>query len=64
MFGLYQSCWNRVSVGRVSVFWLQGWGVGRGLGLGSGGVVLCLCVLSFSSSYPFSLKKTLRYDNG
>ena len=44
-FGLYQSCGNRGSVGRVSVFWLQwcGWGVGRGLGPGSGGVVLCLC---------------------
>ena len=37
-FGLYQSCGNRGSVGRVSVFWLQ-W---CGLGPGSEGVVLCL----------------------
>ena len=42
-FGLYQSCGNRGSVGRVSVLWLCwcGWcrlGVGRGLGPGSGGV--------------------------
>ena len=38
-FGLYQSCGNRGSVGRVSVFWLRWfrWGVGRGLGPGSGG---------------------------
>ena len=41
-FGLYQSCGNRVSVGRVSVFWLQWcgwcrWGVGMGFGPGSGG---------------------------
>ena len=39
MFGLYQSCWNRGSVGRVSVFWLRWcgwcrWGVGRGLDQG------------------------------
>ena len=36
-FGLYQACGNRVSVGHVSVFWLQWcgwckWGVGRWLG--------------------------------
>ena len=43
-FGLYKSCQNRGSVGRVSVFGLRWcrWGVGRGLGPGSG-VVLCLC---------------------
>ena len=31
-FGLHQSCGDRVSVGCVSVFWLQWcrWGVGRG----------------------------------
>ena len=39
-FGIFQSCGNGVSVGRVSVFglrwyWWCGWGVGRGLGLGS-----------------------------
>ena len=36
-FGLYQSCENRGSVGRVSVFWsgVGGeWGLGRGLGPG------------------------------
>ena len=42
-FGLYQSCGNRGSVGRVSVFWLRWWGVVRGLGPAPGGVVLCLC---------------------
>ena len=33
-FGLYQSCWDRGGVGRVSVFWLRWcrWGVDRGLG--------------------------------
>ena len=46
-FGLYQSCVNRWSVGRVSVFWLRwcGWGVGRGRGPRCGGMVLCLCEL-------------------
>ena len=46
-FGLYQSCGNIVSVGRVSVFglWWCGWGVGSDLGPGSGGVVLCLSEL-------------------
>ena len=49
-FGLYQSCGNRGSVGRVSVFWFRWcgwcrWGVGRGLGPGSGGVGWCnVCV--------------------
>ena len=50
-FGLYQSCGNRGSVGRVYVFlrwygcvcWWSRWGVGRGLGPGSVGVVLCVC---------------------
>ena len=40
-FGLYQSCGNRESVGRVSMFglrWCDRWGMGRGLGPGSGGV--------------------------
>ena len=41
-FGLYQSCENMGSVGRVSVFGLR-WEVGVGLGPGSGGVVLYLC---------------------
>ena len=46
-FGLYQSCGNSGSVGRVSVFWLRWcrWVVGRGLGPGSGGVWWCyVCV--------------------
>ena len=36
----FQSCMNRGSVGRVSVFWWGWckWGVGKGLGPGSGGV--------------------------
>ena len=41
-YGLYQSCGNRGSVGRVSVFWLQwcGWGVGLNQDLeGWGGVM-------------------------
>ena len=37
--------WEQGSVGRVSVFWLRGCGVGRVLGPGSGGVGLCLCEL-------------------
>ena len=46
VFELYQSCGNRGSVGRVSVFWLQwcgwcGWWVGRGLRSGSGGLGWC-----------------------
>ena len=50
-FGLYQSCGNRGSVGRVSVFWLRWcgwcrWEVSRGLDLG--GAVLCLCEFGFS----------------
>ena len=40
---LYQSCGDRGSGGRVSVFWLRwcgwcNWEVGRGLGTGSGRV--------------------------
>ena len=44
-FGLYQSCENRGSVGRVSVLVLRWcrWGVGRRIGPGSGEVLLCLC---------------------
>ena len=47
---IYQSCGDRGSVGRVSVFWLRWcgwcrWGVGRGLGQGSGAVGWCyVCV--------------------
>ena len=49
-FGVYQSCGNRGSVGRVSVFWLRWcgwfrWGVGRGIGPGSGGVGWCYVCL-------------------
>ena len=49
-FGLYQSCVNRGSVGRVSVFGLRlcaccWWGVGRGLGPECRGVGCCyVCV--------------------
>ena len=46
---LYQSCMNRGSKGRVSLFGLHGvdglWGMGFCGGLGQCGVVLCLCVL-------------------
>ena len=48
--GLYKSCGNSGSVGRVSVFRLRWcgwcrWGVGRVLGPGSGGVGWCyVCV--------------------
>ena len=55
-FGLYQSCVNRGSVGRVSVFWLRWcgwcrWGCGGGcwLGPGSGGVVWCYVCVSCNS---------------
>ena len=43
-FGLYQSCGNMWSVGRVSVFGLRWWEVGRGLdqGMEKGWIVLCL----------------------
>ena len=51
--GFTQSCGNRGSVGRVSVFWLRWcgwcmWRVGRGLGPGSGewGGVMSVCVVS------------------
>ena len=49
-FRLYQSCWNKGSVGRVSVLWLTWcgwcrWGVGKRLGPGSVGVGWCyVCV--------------------
>ena len=49
-FGLYQSCGDRGSVGRVSVFCLRWcgwcrWGVCRGLGPGLGEVGWCyICV--------------------
>ena len=52
-FGLYQSCVNRGSIGRVSVFWLRWcgwwrWGVGRVLGPWSGrvGGVMSVWVMS------------------
>ena len=50
-FGLYQSCGNRVSVGRV--FWLVWcrWGVGRGLGPGSGVVGWCYVYVSCESGF-------------
>ena len=53
-FGLYQSCGNRGSVGRVSVFWLRWcgwcrWGVGRAwMRVWRSGVVLCLCEFGIS----------------
>ena len=51
--GLYQSCGNRGTAGRVSVFWLRlcgsgwcRWGLGReGTRVCIGGMVLCLCEL-------------------
>ena len=49
-FGLYQSCGDMGSVGRVSVFLLRWcgwcmWGVGRGFGPGARVVALCyVCV--------------------
>ena len=46
-FGHYQSCGDRGSVGRVSVFWLRWcmWVVGRRLGPGSVAVGWCyVCV--------------------
>ena len=53
-FRLYQSCGNRWSVGRVSVFWLRWcgwcrWGVGWGLGPGSGLVGCCFVCVSCES---------------
>ena len=42
-FGLYQSCGNKESVGRMFGLWWCRCGVGMGLGSGSGGVVLCGC---------------------
>ena len=52
-FVLYQSCWNRGSVGRVSVFWLRWcvWGMGRGLGPGSGEVEWCYVWESCESGF-------------
>ena len=50
MFGLYQSCGDRGSVGHVPVIWLRWcgwcrWGVVRGLGPGYGALVWCyVCV--------------------
>ena len=44
-FVLYQSCGNRVSVGRVSVFWLLWCGWGAWTRVCRGGVMLCLCDL-------------------
>ena len=44
-FGLYQSCGDRGSVGRVSVLWWCRWGVAWGLGPRSGAVGWCyVCV--------------------
>ena len=55
-FGLYQSYWNRGSVGHVSVFWLRWcgwcrWGVGRGLGPGSGAVAWCYVCVRYESGF-------------
>ena len=55
-FGLYQSCGNRGSVGRVSVFWLRlcAWcwrEVGRGIGPGSGGLGWCYVCVSCESGF-------------
>ena len=50
-FGLYQSCGNRGSVGRVSVFWLRWcmWVGGLDQGLeGWGGVMSVRCESGFS----------------
>ena len=55
-FGLYQSCGDRGSVGRVSVFWLLWcrWGVGRGLGPGSVAVGWCyVCVRCESGLFVY-----------
>ena len=52
-FGLYQSCGNMRSVGRVTVFGLRWcvWGVGMGLGPGSGGVGWCYVCVSCESRF-------------
>ena len=49
-FGLYQSCGNRGSVGRVSVFWLRWyrWGVGIDQGLEGWCYVCVSCESVFS----------------
>ena len=47
-FGLYQSCGNRVSVGRVSVFWLRWCRWVGGLGLEGWGYVCVSCESGFS----------------
>ena len=48
-FGLYQSCLNRGSVGRVfGLRWCR-WGVGRGYGPGSGG--WCYICVSCESGF-------------
>ena len=49
-FGLYQSCRNRGSVGRVFGLWCM-WGVGRLLGLGSKGVGWCYVCVSCESGF-------------
>ena len=55
-FGLYQSCGNRGSVERLSVFRLRWcgwcrWEVGRGLGPRSGGVGWCYVCVSCESGF-------------
>ena len=54
--GICQSCGNRGSVRRESVFWLRWcgwcmWGVCRGLGPGSGGVGWCYVCVSCESGF-------------
>ena len=48
--GLYQSCRNRGSVGRVFGLWCM-WGVGRLLGPGSKGVGWCYVCVSCESGF-------------
>ena len=50
-FVLYQSCGNRGSVGRVSVFRLQRCGWVAWARVWKSGVVLCLCVVVVSRYY-------------
>ena len=58
-FGLYQSCGNRVSVGRVSVFGLRWcrWGMGRGLG----GMVWCYVYASPDSLCRWQFQVSVYY---
>ena len=59
-FGIYQSCWNRLSVGRVSLFGLRWcrWGVGRCLDNGLEG--WCYVCVSCESGF-FCVDDKSRY---